>query len=531
MNPVPTQVRSPSFRISPTLTRLVIVFAWAIALHGIPQFLTGIPLRDQLEQDPQCFVNFWQQLLHPEIFAADETMPRLLPAGETLCLHLFALLGRALHFDMYSWSVVLSFVSLMLYLAGVYAVVLYHFRNRSHAFWIAMLSAVPIRMLGASRLGFQALGFVPQDLALAVSFFLLLLYLRAVKTHSKKSAAFFFFLCGILCNFYPHLFVQMAATFLLTEIFRARKFQSALLFYAFCFAAGAAPAIVEILSRFGLSQPIDLPILRLRYQFMLILPLAPRALYYLRTFIVFALADAAILFWVFRAADKGERGPLHPWVSMASASFVLSIAGLVLESTTPFTRLLLSRASLWFGFSSLMMIFYGFLFAFRKRSAAGRSGAAIPMACFAIFFLLQSNLLTMAVKFYRAYQSREDRKNFLAAVRRLEEISRPEDLVVAPAGRQNDLAIEVRTYSKRPVYVAYKDGGVALIDGRLARQWWSRVQAVEAIFQDARGDTLLEWMAREGIRYAFIPESYARGNPDLESHVVFQQGNYRILKS
>ena len=138
----------------------------------------------------------------------------------------------------------------MFFFAGVYVLMRRSLDNRAYALLIAGALIIPVHTLGGDTLGFQALGYLPRDAALALVPFVLMLYVKAVReeslawlepfsrlpsskgagrdTTARTALAASCVLCGLLCNFYVPLFPHLCATLLLAEVIRTRRIRPVL---------------------------------------------------------------------------------------------------------------------------------------------------------------------------------------------------------------------------------------------------------------------------------------------------------------
>lgn len=511
-----------------TCWHLALIFTVALLFTHLPQAFTGIPLSYQLSGDAECYINIWQELLNPQIFAHDLTMPRILPQVELRLLEILAKIGLIFMDNLYVWSIFLSLAMLFVFLAGLYFVTWYGLGNQTYAFLIALFGVFPVRLLGAIRFGFQALGFTPRQLAVSISLFLILIYLGGIRRESRKMTGLFFFLCGVLANFYPPLFAQMALTFLLAEAFRLGGLRPVLWAYAGLALLGVLPSMFDILAHFGPAQPVDVAILRKRHGYLLLFPLSGKTLYYLRTVLAYSIFVLGLYFFLFRKCEPNETRPLQPWFALAKASFTLSVLGLIIENTTPFMRFFISRTSLWFALSSTVIIVHGVFLYFRK--ARKNKLRLAPYVCLSTFFVMQSHLFPIGVQMWKGYQNRAVRQELLQTAEMLKSLSSPEDLVVAPTGPGKDLANSLRTYSLRPVYVAYKDGGASLINEARGRLWWERYQKVRNLFHAPSPERLLDFMSAEGIQFALLPRHlFPSGNDILHNRIVFETPQFLLI--
>lgn len=505
-----------------------IIFLLALGFNLLPQFITGIPLKYHLLRDASSFVNISQTVVNPEIFASDTMMPRTLPVGLLFFLRWSTQLGVFLGVELIQWSIYLSFISLFIFLFGVYAVTAYTLENKAFSFLITLISIIPVKCLGAFNFGFQTLGFVPKNLFLALSIITLFFYFYGVKHEKAGWIGLFFLLTGILINFYPAFPVHTAATFLLAEWFRKGRFDFRILCYSALVCLGSLPALTDVMINF-VHTKVDNDLLKLASTYTMMIPLSWRTVYYFRTFVTYAVIIPILYFKIIRYCNPKIQDQLRPWLAIVMGSFLISIGGVLLELKFPsLWRFLIPRASVWYIFAAMMVLVVGVDCYFRQER---RRQSFLPIVISLVILLWQSNIGYVGFRLYKAYQSKHDKKALLLALDHLKRKSDLEDVILAPCGRAEDLALEVRAYSQRPVYVTHTDGGIAIFSGSNGRLWWERYQKIRNLFPITNLMTFIEFMRREKIDYAIFPaETLKDTNRDYLNYIIYNN-RYLIAKA
>src|SRR5207244_13641151 len=230
--------------------------------------------------------------------------------------------------------------------------------NRAYALLIAGALIVPVHTLGGDTLGFQALGYLPRDAALAFVPFVLMPYVAAVRAESASFLAASCVLCGLLCNFYLPLFPHVCATLLLAEVIRTRRIRAAHVGCGVLFLIAAAPALVD---GFGKrTAPVDVAILRMRYAFLMAWPPLEAVTRYLRRFLIDAVLVAGLWPVVRWSGSDDDRRRLEPWFAIAAAAFVLAVIGVYIETMTAAMKFLISRTSILLMLAAMPIACMGF---------------------------------------------------------------------------------------------------------------------------------------------------------------------------
>jgi hypothetical protein len=505
----------------------------AVLFSFLPFLVSGVPLQHQLLSDVESHIAAWQTALNPDVFANDKILQsgtKALPTGQILSSHLFVLIPKHFNIDLFSWSVLLSICTLLFFLCGLYLLVLYSLDDKLTAFLITLFSIIPIHALGGSTFGFQALGFLPRDLALSIIIYILLLYCHGVKNENSRSIKLTFFVFGLFANFYPSLFANIALTLVLAELIRAKKIHVACFWYGGLFLLGALPTVLDFSFKNYHSAPIDVKIMTSFYGYMMVArPFLSALRRYLRRFFLYAVFIPTIHYSVIRKSPDYEKRLLAPWNAIAISSFVLAVLGVYIESTTAFAKYLISRTSMWFMLSSMIICTFGLRIFFSRYLRKGAN--LFTVLAVSVIFLGQSNLPTVYRFLRDTYNNREQKREFHVAINELKKLTSYEDIILAPSEEFFDLAASVRTYSSRPIYVCYKYGGVSIMDGQIAREWQERYNDIDNVFESRNPKLLIDFMQQKNIHYAFVPNHYYSENDQLlKQHVVVNTGHYSIVK-
>ena len=503
---------------------------WAVLFSMFPRFFWNLPLRYLLSSDAEFYINFIQMYLDPHIFVRDEMLRQVVwPVGTRFLFQYLSYIARLINIDLLQWSIDLSFISIALFLLGLYWLLRYSLKSNMFAFIITFFSVIPVHVLGGTTYGFQALGFLPRDLALGLSMYVLLLYFHALKRGKPIFLQLCFLVLGILANGYPLLFFHFFVILLFAEMIRVRTLSTSLFVYAGLFLAASAPAWLDMIINYSPATPIDIHLLRLRVGYMMASPIIGALTQYLRRFILYFVFIMAIYWPVSRWASENERRILKPWLVIAASSFLIAVVGVIVETLTPFAKYVISRTSIWFTLSAMVITCLGLRIIFNRYFP--RHALWLTVVAASTIFIGQSNLPSVYRYLRDGYENREQRFAFHMAVEELIAVSNQDDLVMAPSDEMNDIAASLRTYSRRSVYVTYKDGGIVVIDGELARRWYNRYQEAQSIFNSHDSGRLLNFMAQEDIDFAFIPaDYYASSDPALVDHVAARTEHYLIIR-
>ncbi|MEK9174472.1 MAG: hypothetical protein AAB725_00685, partial [Patescibacteria group bacterium] len=162
------------------LKYLLVILAAAVVYNLSLAFFTGVPAKYQLNSDAEVHLVHWREFSDEnEVFLADDAMFKLdiRPVGELFVDKIIVKVGEFLNINILSWSVIVSYASIIVFLSGVYFVVSRSLNNRLVGFLVGLGSVIPAFSLGGSSWGFPANGFLTRDLALGLGVWLFGLYL------------------------------------------------------------------------------------------------------------------------------------------------------------------------------------------------------------------------------------------------------------------------------------------------------------------------------------------------------------------
>ena len=496
----------------------------AVLFSLLPGLVSGIPLHRQLLSDAEFYAVVANKVLQPALYPRDQSFDfSPIPAGELAVHAALVKTGQTLHLETFVWSVAQSIASLCLFIVGVYVLMRASLQRRADALLVAAALIVPVHTLGGTTLGFQALGFLPRDLALAFVPWILLGFLKADTKPGWLlgiAAA-----CGLLTNYYIGLFPHVCATLLLADAIRSRRIRAVQILAGLIFLALAAPTLIGVLATNATPVPRD--ILRERLGYLMAWPLPDAIARYLRRFLIDVAVVGAAWFTTRRAFD--DRRTLAPWFAIAAAALPLSIVGVYLETATPHVRYLLSRTSLLLMLAAMPIVCVAARGFVRRLSPGFASTAGLVLA--GAFFLIQSNVPSIYRFLRNARDNRVQWQQFLDASDRLRSISQIDALVLAPSSESNDLAASLRLYGQRSVFVAYKDGGIAIADGDRALRWRERYKMLQRAIDATDASELTTLMRREGIDYALVPDrSPIAGDVALRTAIADRPPGFVIVR-
>ena len=343
------------------LKHLLIIFVVALVYNFSFFFFTGIPLRHQLNGDAEVHVAHWREFSVKEknIFANDAMFKLdIRPQGELFVDKVLVRIGEFFKIDVLNLSVILSFISLFIFLSGVYFVAAHSLNNRLMGFLAGLGSVIPAFSLGGSSWGFVASGFLPRDLALGFAVWLLGLYFYGIRHDSPWSIRIVFLVSGLLANWYPVLFFHYVLVIILADVIRLKSIKLEHFFYGLLFGAGAIFAISDVIAKSINFTPINLELFRARFSYLLLEPWQYAIFRYLRRFILYVAIVSGLYYIAKKVVLKDEMSPLKTWYIIWLSAGLLSITGLYLENYTSWARFFLSRTSIWFLFASMAIVAY-----------------------------------------------------------------------------------------------------------------------------------------------------------------------------
>jgi hypothetical protein len=509
---------------------LSLIFGIAALVNSASYLLSGISPAYNQSSDATVHVVQWQE------YATDYTgnfsqdvMFQNYQAQPTGTLFVDKMLVRAsefLHIGVLDWSIIISALSLILFLSGVYFLVLYSTKKPFLAFLLSVVSIVPVISLGLSGWGFLVAGFVPKETGLGITVWLTILYLRGVSTGSKKDIGLFFVLLGLFANWYPPMFYHYALAILTAEVLRVRAIRAEHILYGVLFLIASPVALYDIFVKAGHFAPPVLAIIINHYGVPLH-SLSYLLLHYLRKQFIYA-ALIGVLWQVYRKVYRRDSTPLMTaWYAIWWSTLVWSLIGVGIEVFAPlYMKYLISRISVWFYLASMVLIAMSAYELWTLRF--GRAVRATSLFCviLVVVLLAQTSILNVYHGFRDAEISGADYAQYLSIVTKLNSLVPTGTLVLAnPDGEANT----VRAYGGVGTYVAAKDGNVTLFDGTAATAWFDRYSEARGVFMTHDFATIATYARTHGlIYYLFDRRDITKGGDLLTAHTVLQSGNYGL---
>ena len=260
--------------------------------------------------------------------------------------------------DIWTTSIVVSIVALIAFVWSIYVLAARTQFDETLAFVVAAVSGIPVHALAATTLGFQALGFLPRDLALTVALLILIGYFEACK--SGSGMVWVFVICGISANFYILVFGHLCATLLVAEVIRVRRVHARHIAFGVLFVVAALPVLVSSLNMIGAATPVDAAIMRMRQSYMLVFPFAPALRTTLRRVVIYMVVALPLAVVAGRYGSELERRSVALWRPVALAALLITLAGVVIENTTTLWPYQISRTSVFFLLAAMMISAVGF---------------------------------------------------------------------------------------------------------------------------------------------------------------------------
>lgn len=507
----------------------VIILLTVVLLNILPWIFSGIPLTNQLSSDAEYHIVYWYEysndyennFLHDKLFRSD-----IRPAGDWFVDKIIAKIGNFLDINLLNLSIIVSAIALLLFLSGVYVLSNFVFDDPFWAFIITLGSIIPTFALGGTTWGFLTLGYLPREMALGFILWLLFLFLYNKKYHIVSSPLIIFFVIGLLANWYPVIFFHFAMVLILADIIQKRKISTEHLLSGILFFGGASFAVFDILSKANLTVAPDLNILHMRLRYMMIFSFNYGVFHYLRRIILYLVLISCLIF-VYRKLLKDKlKESVSFWISIFVSSAVIMTSGILLEQYTVYAKLLLSRTSIYFIFSSMLIMTIVFSNAYDYFFQNKKLKKLLVGGLLLVIFIGQSSIPTIYRSLKDTAQNASKYKSFINAVQFLSSHTTPKDLVLANAKNAN----KIRAYGKRAVYSSWKEGGISLLDGQRGKQWYQRYSQNNEILQTGDLNKILEFSKTKGISVIFIET----GKIDQDSYQTkklkyFQIENFDII--
>ena len=509
------------------ILHLVIIFLVALLYNLTYSVLTDVPIKYQLNGDAEVHVAHWREFSSREnedIFLNDP-MFRLdiRPAGELAIDKVIVRIADFFRIDLLNWSLALSFLSSAFFLSGVYFITAYTLKNPWAGLLIALGSIIPAFSLGGSSWGFTPKGFLPRELALGLSIWLLFLYFYGAKNDSKKHIGLLFAIAGLLANWYPVLFFHFALILGLADVIRSRSLKKIHLFYGIVFLASASFSLWDIVQKSQTASPVDMEILRQRFGYLILNDWHYVLLRYLRRFIIYIIL-VPLLYYLVQKGGQVKSKKLAPWRALWWSSLAIAVLGLYLESYTSLTRLYLSRASVWFLFASMVILAELLNSWGEGRNRFIKSAGAVFIS---VIFVGQTMFPTVYRHIRDFRNESADYLQKIAMFEALRKLSKPGEVTFMNPQK----AASVRAYAGRGVYVSWKDGNVAVLDGAKSREWSKHFAEADIVFNSGDFELIKKFSRDHGIDYFVYREDELNVNRERAAqYKIFEAKPYVIVK-
>lgn len=511
---------------------LSIIFAVAAVVNSVPYLLSGISPVYAQSSDSTVHVVQWQEFSGTYAGNFDnDVMFQNYQAQPTGTLFVDKVLVRISEFfkiDLLDWSIIVSALSLALFLSGVYFLVLYSTKKSLLGLLIALISIIPVISLGLSSWGSLVIGFVPKEISVAISVWLTLVYLWGVSTDSKPRIAGFFALLGLFANWYPPVFFHYALVLITVEVLRQRAITKELVLYGVIFLLMAPVALFDIFIKAGHFTTPVLSIIINHYGVPLH-SLSYLLLHYLRKQIIY-VALVGGLWYMYRRILKREYSPLlKVWYYIWWSTLVWSLIGVGIEVFYPlYMKYLISRISVWFYLASMIIIAataYEIWFAKFERTL--RNSIAFSVLLIMVL-VIQTSILNVYRGLKDSQKNGADYAQYLSVVTRIQSLVPTRTLVLAnPDGEANT----IRAYGGTGTYVTAKDGNVTLFDGASATTWFERYTETQAIFAKKDFLTIRAFAIEKHLQfYLFDTKDIQSGTSTLAKMTILQSGTYGLAK-
>jgi hypothetical protein len=515
-------------RLLPRSLQLLLLAAAALVFSLMPTLVSGISLSHLLSSDAEWYVALAARIADPAVLATDRGFAYAgdIKPGVENWLHWLVIGGaRVTGVSLGAASVGASVVTLIAFVLLVYWLMVSTLEDDALAFVIALISVIPVHALAATTVGFQPLGFLPRDLALTVAVAVLVGYFTALRR--GRGMPLVFLACGLLANVYILVFAHLVMVLWIAEVLREPRRWRRHAGAGLLFAAGAAPVLVGSVMYLNAGTAPDVEIMRMRHPYMMIFPLGDALRTTLRRVLIYTVVTPLLYAAGRRAATPRQRELIAPWARLAIAAFAVTVTGIVIENTTTLWPYHLSRTSAFFILSAMAICGWA-LAAVGGR--VSRPRRILALATVALLLLVQSNLPSIYRHLQGVYGTRAERRDLLDAAEWLRQHTAPDDVVLVPTDVNEDLALTLRVYALRPVYVAFKDGGVSMFDGDKGRDWYARLRRQQAALT-AAPEVLGDLMRSEAVPYAMLRDVQAdrlAATPGFT--VVHRAGQFAIVR-
>jgi hypothetical protein len=506
-----------------------IIIILAIFFNILPTF-SGAPLSKQLSTDAEYHLVHWftySQEYQGSFDSGDQSSIDVRPRGELfgdkLLVKTSELLGLGIE-DLSQFSIGISWFALLLFLTMVYILGCLVFDEPFWAFILGLGSIIPTFAMGGATWGFLSLGFLPRELALGWCLGLLALFIFGRKHQKEKLVLLTFFLSGLSANWYPVLFFHFIIVLILADVIWKKKVSISHLLYGLLFALGGSFAIYDVLMKAQSTQSLDFGVYHYRYAYMMFSPIGYGIFHYGRRMILYLLWVPLII-WLAKFLKKDI--DLSLWRSLFISSTAITIIGIGLEQSTNYARFLFSRASLFFILSSMVISVLVIPKFFEKTKHQKLISGLILL----IIFFGQSAIPTIYRSFVNNKNSIDNywiqkQNGFIEALDIIKKNTLPSEMVLANPSYSN----KIRYLIIRPVYSSWKDGGVSLLDGKAAKEWFDRYTETNKILADGNLSEIIKFGQAKKVSVILIgPEKIKSNAESIDGFTSYQAGDYTVI--
>lgn len=504
--------------------------AWCV--NALPFVIAGTPASYHQSSDATVHVVEWMQdsMRYDGAFENDLMLQNYRPQQSTGELWADVALTRiadVFGVDVLAWSIAISWGSLALFLIGVYVLSYLVLLRASAAFCIALASIIPVISLGLSSWGFLAFGFVPKELSLGIAVWLTILYVRSITHESRRTRAVFFAGLGMFANWYPVLFCHYALIVLAADVLRVRSIRSEHFVYGTVFLLAAPIALYDIFVVAGrFSQP-DTSVIVEHYVGTLH-SWSYLFLHYLRKQAIYVVS-VAVLWFAHRRATVGQLpAGIRAWFCLWWSALIVSLVGVGIELFFPlYTKYLLSRASVWFYFDSMILVSF-LTYSLIEKRRYPRGATYLAASGLLAFFLAQSSIANVYAGTKEILLGASEQHSFIATLSRVHTIVPERSIVLSNPDRE---ANTLRAYGAVASYVSWKDGNVTLFNGEAAHVWRERYVSARSTFATHDYDAIRAFGIAAGTPYyLFNRDDITTGVSELERATVYSSGRYGVAR-
>lgn len=506
------------------------VFGLTVLLNSVPYFIAGISPTYNQSSDATVHVVQWQEFssTYNGAFEKDIMFQNYQgqPTGTLFVDRLLVHIGEFFHIHLLDWSIIISGLSLALFLAGVYALALYSTKKVLLAFAITLASAVPTITLGLSSWGFLVQGFVPKETSLAIAVWLALVYAVGVSRGSKRTIALFFALLGLVSNWYPVLFFHFALVAITAEVLRTRSIRPEQFLYGIIFLVAAPLSLYDIFVKAAKFTAPVTAIIDAHYSATLH-SWSYLFVHYLRKQIIFGVLIAVLWYLYTRVFKKMYSPILLLWFALWWAALLWSLLGVGVEIFYPtYMKYLLSRTSLWFYAASMVLVSYTSYQLYSLTFQKTVRNTLIFFCCLLIVLFSQTSIVGVVSGFRGFIADAPHYRDYLSVITKLSETIPVGALVLSNPDTE---ALSIRAYGGVGSYVSWKDGNVTLFDGKTATLWFDRYNETKTVFEKQSYEAIASYAKAHGLQYyLFNREDIQTGTTTLEKDTVLQDGSYGL---